>query len=91
MSDLIIIDITDEEHIQLDVQSHQKSISGNGKLVVKNPSQQSRLWNLSLDLREVVNTNVENIHSVGTLNPDQEFSINYEIQNLKNPCLGTHR
>ncbi len=87
MTDLILIDITDKENTQLDVESNLKSITGSGKLVVKNPSQQSRLWNMNLDLKEVVNTSTDASHSVGSLNPDQEFSVEYEIHNLKAPNL----
>ena len=88
MSDLIIIDVTDKEKIVLDGESNQKEILGNGKLIVKNPSKKSRLWNLSCNLKEIVNTSVSSVElNIGALNPGQEFAKEYEIKNLKEPCL----
>lgn len=88
MSDLIIIDITENEKILLDGQLNQKEIKGNGKLLIKNPSQKNRLWNLGCDLKETVNTTFSSGElSVGILNPTQEFSSEYEIHNLKEPSL----
>jgi len=88
MSDLIVIDITENEKILLDGSLKQKEIRGNGKLVLKNPSQKSRLWNLSCDLKETVNTSIKSRElNIGTLNPTQELIQEYEIQNLKQPNL----
>jgi hypothetical protein len=88
MSDLIVIDITESEKILLDGSLKQKEIRGNGKLVLKNPSQKSRLWNLSCDLKETVNTSIKSRElDIGTLNPTQELSQEYEILNLKQPNL----
>jgi hypothetical protein len=87
MSDLIIIDITDREKIVLGGVNELKSLNGSGKLLIKNPSQRSRLWNLECDLKEVINTNSERELDVGILNPEKEFTHAYEIQNLKEPCL----
>ena len=47
---LIIVDITDKEYSKLDVKSNLISIKGDGKVVTKNISQKSRLWNLANDL-----------------------------------------
>lgn len=88
MTNLIIIDITDKEKMLLDGESNKKEIVGNGTLIVKNPSQKSRLWNLSCNLKEIVNTNIGSVGlNVGALNPGQEFAKEYEIENLKEPCL----
>ena len=88
MPDLIITDITENEKILLDGQLNQKEIKGNGKILIKNPSQKSRLWNLGCDLKETINTTFSSKKlSVGILNPSQEFSSEYEIQNLKEPSL----
>ncbi|MFX1322397.1 MAG: hypothetical protein ACFFAQ_12220 [Promethearchaeota archaeon] len=88
MRDLIVIDITENEKILLDRSLKQKEIRGNGKLILKNPSQKSRLWNLSCDLKETVNTSIKSRElDIGTLNPTQEFIQEYEIQNLKRPNL----
>jgi len=88
MSDLIIVDITENEKTLLDGQLNQKEIKGNGKLLIKNPSQESRLWNLGCNLKETINTSLSSRKlSVGVLNPTQEFSSKYEIQNLKEPSL----
>ncbi|MFX1386861.1 MAG: hypothetical protein ACFE9M_06565, partial [Promethearchaeota archaeon] len=58
------------------------------RLVIKNPSQRSRLWNLMCDVKEIVNTTVESKElTVGTLNPTQEFVKEYEISDLKGPSL----
>jgi len=85
---LIIIDITDEEHIILDGSQNIKEITGNGKLIVKNPTQRSRLWNLLCDVKENVNTSIDSKElSVGTLNPTQEFPREYEIKDLKDSSL----
>jgi hypothetical protein len=54
MPDLIITDITENEKILLDGQLNQKEIKGNGKILIKNPSQKSRLWNLECDLKETI-------------------------------------
>ena len=88
MSDLIIVDITEKENITIDGNLDVKEVSGNGKLVVKNPSNKSRLWNLTADLKEIVNTTIRSREvSIGILNPAQKFEIDYEIQNLKEQSL----
>ena len=87
-NNLVIVDITESEHIILDGSSTLKEITGNGKLVVKNPTQRSRLWNMICDVKENVNTSIETKElSAGTLNPSQEFIKEYEIRDLKEPCL----
>ncbi len=86
--DLIVIDITDYEKIILDSSSKMKEIKGNGTLIVKNPSQGSRLWNLVCDVKEDMDTTLESrMLNVGTLNPSQEFNKAYDIKELKEPCL----
>ncbi|MFX1327184.1 MAG: hypothetical protein ACFE91_03445 [Promethearchaeota archaeon] len=88
MSQNIVIDITDYEKIILDGSSNLKNIAGNGRLVVKNPSQRSRLWNLICNLKETVNTSIGTKElSVGSLDPTQEFVQEYEIKDLKGPSL----
>ncbi|MFX1575379.1 MAG: hypothetical protein ACFFB0_21810 [Promethearchaeota archaeon] len=85
---LIIIDITDEEHIVLDGSQNLKEIAGNGKIVVKNPTQRSRLWNLLCDVKENVNTSLESKElNVGTLNPAQDYNKEYVIRDLKDSSL----
>ncbi len=85
---LIIIEITDKEFILLDGEQNLKEISGSGTLLVKNPTQKSRLWNMVCDVKEPVNTNLESKElSVGIINPTQEFAKDYEIKDLKNPTL----
>ncbi|HDZ18787.1 MAG TPA: hypothetical protein ENH75_10875 [archaeon] len=85
---LIIVDIIDYEHAILDGSSTLKEITGKGILVVKNPTQRSRLWNLICDVKEIENTSVETRElNVGTLNPSQEFKKEYDIRDLKEPCL----
>ena len=85
---LIVIDITDEEHIVLDGSQNLKEISGKGTLVVKNPTQRSRLWNLLCNVKENVNTSLESKElTLGTLNPTQDFSKEYEIKDLKGSSL----
>jgi len=87
-NNLIIIDITDVEKTLIDGLMTQKEIGGTGKLIIKNPSQKSRLWNLTCDLKEIVNTSVDaKVLNVGALNFGQEFARDYKIQNLKEPCL----
>ena len=88
MSDLIIIDITENEKVVIDGSLNPKEIKGSGNLSVKNPSSKSRLWNLMCDLKEIVNTTINSRElNVGILNPSQEFNKDYEIQNLKQPSL----
>ncbi len=85
---LIVVDITDNENIVLDGLQKTKSNSGRGKLLVKNPSQKSKLWNLVCDLKEVVNTTVgPKVLNVGALSPGAQFEKDYNIQNLKEPKL----
>jgi len=94
LKNLIIVDITDNENIVLvptgigatgvhDI----KEIKGNGTLLIKNPSQKSRLWNVTCDLKEVMDTTLDKILNVGSINPGQEFKKDYELQGLKEPCL----
>ena len=88
MSDLIIVDITENEKATLDGASLLKAISASGKIAVKNPSQTSRLWNIACDLKENVNTSIETRElNIGVLDSAQEFSSTYEVQNLKEPSL----
>jgi hypothetical protein len=88
MSDLIIVDITENEKVHLNTNSELVDVVGNGKLIIKNPSKKSRLWNLNCDLKETVNTTIETRDiNVGILNPMQDYSQEYEIQNLKNSSL----
>ncbi len=85
---LIIIDITDKEVIHLDGAQNLKEITGNGTLLVKNPTQKSRLWNLVCDVKESVNTSLASKEiSVGVLNASQDFAIEYEIKDLKTSSL----
>jgi len=88
MSDLIIVDITENEKIHLGTKSELIDVIGNGKFIIKNPSNKSRLWNLNCDLKEIVNTTIETRDiDVGILNPTQEYTQEYEIQNLKKASL----
>ncbi|MFX1324569.1 MAG: hypothetical protein ACFE8N_06415 [Promethearchaeota archaeon] len=87
-SNLIIINLTEKEKITLDGSQNIKKITGSGTLVVKNPSQRSRLWNLNCDVKEIVNTSLESKElTLGTLNPTQEFTKEYEISDLKDSSL----
>ena len=87
MSDRIIIDITDEEKPVLDGAHNLKEIPGTGKIVVKNPSEKSRLWNAIIDLKETVNTDAEKVMEMGIVNPGKEFETTYTIENLERPSL----
>ncbi|MFX0000017.1 MAG: hypothetical protein ACFE9Q_07730 [Candidatus Hodarchaeota archaeon] len=85
---LVVIDITDRERIVLDGSQNIKEISGNGTLVIKNPTQRSRLWNLICNVKENVNTSLESKElTVGTLNPAQDYRKEYQIRELKNSSL----
>lgn len=84
---LIVIDITEYESTQLDDFQNIKSIKSAGELKIKNPSRQSRLWNLTCDLKETVNTNLEKKMDIGTINPGEQFSKDYSIQEVKKPSL----
>ncbi len=85
---LVIIDVTDRERIILDGSQNLKEISGKGTLLVKNPTQRSRLWNLICNVKENVNTSLESKElTVGTLNPTQEFTKEYEIRELKGSSI----
>ena len=88
MSDLIIVDITETEKVHLNTKSELVDVVGNGKFIIKNPSEKSRLWNLNCDLKEIVNTTIETRDiDLGILNPKQEYAQEYEIQNLKKSSL----
>ena len=88
MSDLIIVGITENEKIFYDGQLNQKEIKGSGTILIKNPSQKSRLWNLVCDLKEIVNTTISSRElDEGILNPTQVYTNEYEVQNLKEPSL----
>ncbi len=85
---LIVIDITDEEHIVFDGSQNIKEISGKGTLLVKNPTQRSRLWNLICNVKENINTSLDSKElNVGTLNPAQNFPQEYEIKDLKEASI----
>jgi len=85
---LVIIDVTEREFISLDGKQNLKEISGKGTLVVKNPTQRSRLWNLNCNVKENINTSLESKElTVGTLNPTQNFTKEYEIKDLKHSSL----
>jgi len=90
----IEIDIADEENTILaptDIgatgEHNIKEIKAKGTLLVKNETQKSRLWNLSCDLKEIVNTNLSKDLNIGAINPGQEYKNDYEIQNPQEPCL----
>lgn len=88
MSDLIIIDITESEKVGLDGMSSLKDIRGEGNIMIKNPTQKSRLWNLTCDLKEVVNTTLASRElEIGILNSEQSHKTGYQIQDLKHPSL----
>ncbi|MGV9199838.1 MAG: hypothetical protein ACOC4M_13595, partial [Promethearchaeia archaeon] len=72
---------------QLDDFQNIKSIKSAGELKIKNPSRQSRLWNLTCDLKETLNTNLEKKMDIGTINPGEQFSKDYSIQEVKKPSL----
>jgi len=85
---LVIIDLTERERIVLDGSQNIKEIFGTGTLKVKNPTHRSRLWNLMCNVKEHVNTSlVSKELTIGTLNPTQEFTKEYEIKDLKNSSL----
>ncbi len=88
LQNLIIVDITDREYIELGEKSEIKSIKGDGTILTKNTSQNSRLWNCTNDLTEIVNTNLPvKVLNVGSLNPGQDHRQDYQIQNLQEPFL----
>ena len=88
MSNLIVVDITEREKILLDGSLELKQIEGFGTLIIKNPTTNSRLWNLTCDLKEIINTSIKSRElNVGILNPGQEFTLEYSIQNLKAPSI----
>ena len=94
LKNLIIVDITDNENVILAPKGigatgeHEiKQIKGKGTLLVKNTSKKSRLWNLGCDLKETVNTSLKKILNVGSVNPGSQFKQEYDVQNLKTPCL----
>jgi hypothetical protein len=94
LKNLIVVDITDKENTLLTPSEigatgeHLiKEITANGTLLIKNNSQKSRLWNITCDLKEVVNTNLNKVLNAGAINPSQEFKQDYDIQNMKSPCL----
>ena len=89
MSDnLIIVDITDREYTQLDVNSEIKSIKGDGKVITRNPTQKSSLWDIVNDFKEIDNTSIsEKVLEIENLNPGEDHVQDYEIQDLKEPCL----
>ena len=75
-----IIDITENEKTILDGLLNLKEIKGKGKVVIRNPSNKSRLWNLTCDLKEIVNTTIDSREiNVGILNPSQEFNNDYAL------------
>jgi len=94
LKNVIVVDITDYENIVLApagigaTGDHDiKEIKAKGTVLIKNSSDKSRLWNITCDLKEVLNTNLEKVLNVGSINPVQEFKQDYEIQNLKEPVL----
>ena len=89
MSDnLIIVDITDKEYTQLDVNSEIKSIKGDGKVITRNPTQKSSLWDITNDFGEIDNTTLsKKVLEIENLNPGEDHVQDYEIHDLKEPCL----
>ena len=88
MPDLIVVDITEYEKIRLNSKSEPVHVKADGKIVIKNPSKKSKLWDLSCDLKETVDTSFETRElDVGILDPAQTFSKEYKIENLKKPSL----
>lgn len=87
MTDLIIIDITEKENTLLDDMQQIKEITGSGTLVVKNPSQKSRLWNLEGDVKENINTSLQKKLDIGLINPGEEYKNEYNVEELKGPTL----
>ena len=59
-NNIIVVDITDRESTELNSSSELISIRGAGQVATRNPSHKSRLWNLTNDLREIINTNIPN-------------------------------
>ena len=94
LKNLIVVDITDYENIVLAptgigaTGDHNiKEIKAKGTLLIKNTSGKSRLWNITCDLKETVNTDLEKLLNVGSINPAQDYKKEYAIQNLKAPLL----
>ncbi|MHA1884274.1 MAG: hypothetical protein ACW96S_04425 [Promethearchaeota archaeon] len=85
---LIVVDITEEEIAYLDSSSNLKEVVGKGKLIIKNPTQKSRLWDLDCDLKEIVKTTFDSrALNIGVLNPAQEIVREYELKGIKAPTL----
>ena len=59
-NNVIVVDITERESTELNSLSKLISIRGAGNVATRNPSQKSRLWNLTSDLQEIINTNIPN-------------------------------
>jgi len=85
---LVVIDITEKENFILDDLGNVKELNGNGMLRIKNPSDHSRLWNISCDLKETVKTSFTSREiKIDTLDPSKDFSSEYTISDLKKPLL----
>lgn len=87
MTKLILIDITEKENTLLDDKQEIKEITGSGTLLVKNTSQKSRLWNMRGDVKENVNTSLQKGLDIGLINPGEEYSNEYNVEELKQPTL----
>jgi len=87
MTKLILIDITEKENTLLDDKQEIKEITGSGTLVVKNTSQKSRLWNMRGDVKENVNTSLQKELDIGLINPGEEYTNEYNVEELKHPTL----
>lgn len=77
----ILIDIHEKEQVLLDDSpaSNLASIEAAGLLKVVNTSEQSRLWNLKLDVGETDKTNLPKNHEQKALEAGQEWELSYEI------------
>ena len=87
-NNIIVVDITDRESTELNSSSELISIRGAGQVATRNPSLKSRLWNLTNDLREIINTNIPNkVLDIESLVPGEEHIQDYEIKKLSEPCI----
>jgi len=83
----IIVDIEEHESTKIDGKNNIVEISGKGTLSVKNPSQESRLWNLDLKIDDLDFTNLPAEESNEALEPGSSWDFDYEVENLKEPIL----
>ncbi|MFX1237288.1 MAG: hypothetical protein ACFFAS_05780 [Promethearchaeota archaeon] len=86
----VLVELTEQVQIEQDHDINIESISFKGMLNVKNPSLRDRVWDITFELNNVENTNLDSkfeIKELGIEENDNKFALDFQITGEKRNLL----